>query len=386
MSHRSVLAKPASNYYLLLISATALTALGMMMVVSASAVSSFESKGSVFSIALRQIIFLAIAIPSAYVASRLPLERWRSLAKVALFIALFLLVLPQLPGVGHLVNGNRNWISVGPVDIQPSEAAKSLLILWAAHMLAMRERSGRIQTQVLMAIGPGFAIACALILRGRDLGTAVIFVAIACGLLFIAGLGMKHFAGLVAFVVVGVGAMVVVAPNRLHRLQAVIDPFDPSVYKFAGWQPAHSLLGLGSGGLFGVGLGASRQKWGNLAEAHTDFIFSVIGEEFGLLGTLVVLALMIALIFSIFRIAMRAQDSLTKFTTAGIGCWIAAQTVINIGSALSVIPVVGVTLPLVSYGGSSLIVTIIAVGFVYGAARRDAGIMEGVRANSSVSA
>jgi hypothetical protein len=164
MAHRSVLAKPASNYYLLLISASALTALGMMMVVSASAVSSFESKGSVFSIALRQIIFLAIALPGAYVASRLPMERWRSLAKIALFIALFLLILPQIPGVGHLINGNRNWISVGPVDIQPSEAAKFLLILWAAHMLAMRERNGRIYTHVLAAIGPGFALACALIL------------------------------------------------------------------------------------------------------------------------------------------------------------------------------------------------------------------------------
>ncbi len=133
-------------------------------------------------------------------------------------------------------------------------------------------------------------------------------------------------------------------------------------------------MGLASGGLFGVGLGASRQKWGNLAEAHTDFIFSVIGEELGLLGTLAVLFLLSALIYSIFKIAIRAHDAMTRYTCAGIGCWILIQTVMNIGSATSVLPVVGVTLPLVSYGGSSLFATIIALGFVLGAARRDPAI------------
>jgi cell division protein FtsW len=157
----------------------------------------------------------------------------------------------------------------------------------------------------------------------------------------------------------------------MQRFLVFLDPFAPEDYKDLGWQPAHSLLGLASGGLFGVGLGGSRQKWGNLPEAHTDFIFSVIGEELGLVGTLGVLILIATLIYSIFRIALRAQDPMTRYACAGIGVWIAVQSFLNIGSATSVLPVVGVTLPLVSYGGSALVATIAALGFVAGAALRD---------------
>jgi cell division protein FtsW len=171
------------------------------------------------------------------------------------------------------------------------------------------------------------------------------------------------------------------APYRAQRLLVVFNPFAPEDYKNAGWQPAHSLLGLASGGFFGVGLGASRQKWGNLAEAHTDFIFSVIGEELGLFGTLIVLLLFSAMIFSIFRIALRASDPMSKYACAGIGTWITFQTIMNIGSATSLIPVVGVTLPLVSYGGSSLVATYFALGFVLGAARRDPAAMADLEKN-----
>ena len=159
--------------------------------------------------------------------------------------------------------------------------------------------------------------------------------------------------------------------DRAARFLVFINPFAPADYKYAGWQPAHSLLGLASGGLFGVGLGGSRQKWGNLAEAHTDFIFSVIGEELGLIGTLFVLILLTTLIYSIFRISLRAQEPMVRFACAGIACWITVQAFLNIGSATSVLPVVGVTLPLVSYGGSALVATICAIGFVAGAALRD---------------
>jgi cell division protein FtsW len=138
-----------------------------------------------------------------------------------------------------------------------------------------------------------------------------------------------------------------------------------------GWQPAHSLLGLASGGVFGVGLGGSRQKWGNLPEAHTDFIFSVIGEELGLVGTCAVLVLIGTLIYSIFRIALKAKDPFSRYAAAGIACWIGIQAILNIGTAISVLPVVGVTLPLVSYGGSALLTTVIALGFVIGVALRD---------------
>jgi cell division protein FtsW len=163
----------------------------------------------------------------------------------------------------------------------------------------------------------------------------------------------------------------------MRRFLAVLHPFSPEFYKLAGWQPAHSIMGLASGGIFGVGLGASRQKWGNLAEAHTDFIFSVIGEELGLIGTLVVLGLFAALILAIFRVAIRAGDPMTRYACAGIGCWISVQLILNVGSATSVLPVVGVTLPLLSYGGSSLISMYLAIGFVVGAAMRDPTLTQG---------
>lgn len=158
-----------------------------------------------------------------------------------------------------------------------------------------------------------------------------------------------------------------------------LNPFDPEQYKNEGWQPAHSLLGLASGGIFGVGLGGSRQKWGNLPEAHTDFIFAVIGEELGLIGTLSILALLGTLIYSIVRISMSSTDPFTRFACAGIASWIAIQSVLNMGSALSLLPVVGVTLPLVSYGGSALIATYMGIGFVASSALRNPEIIAEVR-------
>ena len=157
----------------------------------------------------------------------------------------------------------------------------------------------------------------------------------------------------------------------MARFLVVLDPFAAEEYRNAGWQPAHSLLGLASGGIFGVGLGGSRQKWGNLAEAHTDFIFAVIGEELGLLGTLAVLSLLAAFIYSIFKISIRCNDPMSRYVGAGIGCWVAVQTVLNVGSATSVLPVVGVTLPFVSYGGSALISLYLGLGYVFGSALRD---------------
>jgi cell division protein FtsW len=253
------------------------------------------------------------------------------------------------------------------------------MILWAGYMLASRERAGIVQTNVLMLIAPGFALAMALIYYGNDLGTVSVFAFILAGLLWVSGVPMRLFTLVTAVGFTGIAALIVTSPNRAQRLLVVLNPFAEGDYKNAGWQPAHSLLGLASGGLFGVGLGASRQKWGNLAEAHTDFIFSVIGEELGLFGTLAVLILFAALIFSIFKISMRTHDPLVRYACAGIGCWITVQVILNLGSALSVLPVVGVTLPFLSYGGSSLLATYCAIGFVLGAARRDPRIYDEVK-------
>ena len=369
------LARPSSSYKILLWSTLALSILGAIMVFSASSIYSLENKGNSFSVIGRQLFFLILSIPLGYLASRQKLDRWKNLARFGFLISAVVLIIVAIPGVGKSVNGNQNWISLGFVDIQPSEVVKMLMILWAAHMLATREHAGRHKTNVLALITPGFVLIMGLIMLGRDLGTTAVFAAILAGLLWVSGVSGKIFGGVIATVFSLVAIAIATAPYRAQRFLVVLDPFAPEDYKNAGWQPAHSLLGLASGGVFGVGLGASRQKWGNLAEAHTDFIFSVIGEELGLFGTFAVLLLFSALIFSIFRIALRAKDPMSKYACAGIGAWIAFQTILNIGSATSMIPVVGVTLPLVSYGGSSLVATYLALGFVLGAARRDPAAM-----------
>jgi cell division protein FtsW len=194
------------------------------------------------------------------------------------------------------------------------------------------------------------------------------------GLLWVSGLRLGIFGIGLSVGLIGLAVAIFTATYRVERLMVFLDPFAEDQYKFYGWQPAHSLLGLASGGIFGVGLGASRQKWGNLAEAHTDFIFAVIGEELGLFGTIATLLLLSVFIFSIFKIALRAHDPMVRYVASGFGCWIAIQTILNIGSAISVLPVVGVTLPLLSYGGSALIAIYMGVGFVLGAARRDPAI------------
>jgi len=364
--------KPVNLFYMLVGSTLGLSLLGLVMVFSASSIYSLDAKGSSYAILVRQFIFLVMSIPMAWVFSRLSLAQWKFFARFGFVTSLFLLVLVQL--IGKSVNGNHNWISLGFVDVQPSEVAKFLMILWAGFMLAKQERSGVDHTVVLKRIAPAFVLCIALVMAGRDLGTASIFACILAGLLWVSGLRLGVFGIGLSIGLVGFAIAILTSQYRVQRFLVFLNPFAEDQYKLYGWQPAHSLLGLASGGIFGVGLGASRQKWGNLAEAHTDFIFAVIGEELGLFGTLATLLLLSILIFSIFKLALRAHDPMVRYVASGFGCWIAIQTILNIGSAISVLPVVGVTLPLVSYGGSALIATYMGIGFVLGAARRDPAI------------
>jgi cell division protein FtsW len=179
---------------------------------------------------------------------------------------------------------------------------------------------------------------------------------------------------------IGAVALVVSNQTRLSRFAAFSNPFSEENYKSAGWQQAHSIMGLASGGAFGTGLGSGKQKWGSLPEAHTDFIFSVIGEELGLLGTLAVLALYALLILAIFRVALRTTNNFDRFVLVGIGSWIALQIIMNIGSVISLMPVVGVTLPFISYGGSSLIATFIGIGYILGVLKRDPAVAAEINA------
>lgn len=366
--------KPVNLYYMLIGSTLGLSLLGLVMVFSASTIYSLEEKGTSYAIFLRQLIFLLLAIQMAWVFSRFSLNRWKLFARFGFIISIILLVLVQI--IGKSVNGNNNWISLGFIDVQPSEVAKFLMILWAGFMLAKQERSGVDHTIVLKHIAPAFILCIVLVMLGRDLGTASIFACILAGLLWVSGLRLGVFGAGLSIGLVALTVAIYTSPYRVERFVAFLNPFAEEQYKLYGWQPAHSLLGLASGGFFGVGLGAGRQKWGNLAESHTDFIFSNIGEELGLFGTMTTLLLISILIFSIFKLALRAHDPMVRYVASGFGCWIAIQTILNIGSAISVLPVVGVTLPLVSYGGSALVATYMGIGFLLGVARRDPGIAQ----------
>lgn len=365
------LSSPVNHFYMMILSTSVLVVLGLIMVFSASSIHAIDTKGYAFAVVLRQFIFLAFGLPFAVWLARLPLQYWSLIARISLVASIVLVGIVMIPGVGKEVNGNRNWIDLKVIDIQPGEFTKFLLILWAAYMLARKEKAQRTRFNVIALIGPGFLIVIAGIMRGGDLGTVSVIAAIAAGLFFVSGVELRKMGWVAAVGFLGLAAGIVTSDYRRARFLVFLNPFAPEEYKNFGWQPAHSLLGLASGGLFGVGLGGSRQKWGNLAEAHTDFIFSVIGEELGLVGTLAVLILIGTLVYSIFRIALRAKDPFSRYVCAGVGCWIGVQAILNIGTAISVLPVVGVTLPLVSYGGSALLTTICALGFVAGVALRD---------------
>lgn len=363
--------RPEMPYYLVLGSTAALCGIGITMVLSASAVTSLTDNGSAYSIFFKQLLFLFIGALLAIWCYRQSAKRWISIAPKALLISILILMLPLVPGISREINGNRNWISVAGFTLQPSEFAKFGFILWCAFQLRNIDsfKSKWQANSRLIALLPGFVLIVGPILFEKDLGTALIVAIIFSAILFVAGLPLRFmFLVTTVFAVIG-SAFVLSSQYRLHRFSAFLNPFADEYYKLAGWQPAHSLMGMASGGLFGVGLGASRQKWANLAEAHTDFIFAVIGEELGLLGTMMVLFLFAALIYGIFRIALRTNDTFSRYATAGIGCWIFTQAVINIACATSLIPVIGVTLPFISYGGSSMVADLIAVGFVLGVAK-----------------
>lgn len=369
--YRNFLSKPTASYLMILISVTSLAGLGLVMVLSASSVTSLEQSGNAYSIFLKQFLFLLIGVGLAAWGSIIPLTKWISLARISFLGGAFFLTLPIF--IGKSINGNKNWIGFGSFLIQPSEFAKLALILYCSLMLRKHEErlaAGQ-NSRAWVLIGPGALAFLGLIMAGKDLGTAMIVAGIVVALLFISGIELKSVS-IVAIVLLGASvAYAINQPSRLRRFRAVMDPFAPAVYKFAGWQPAHSLMSLASGGIFGVGIGASKQKWANLSEAHTDFIFSVIGEEMGLIGTVAVIALYAVLIFAIFRVAIHTKDSFSKYAVTGIGCWLILQILVNLLTDVGLVPVIGVTLPFISYGGSSLIANFLAIAFVLNVARNE---------------
>jgi cell division protein FtsW len=279
-----------------------------------------------------------------------------------------LLALTLTP-LGVTRNHQTNWLGVGPFVIQPSEIAKLAVILWAAHVYANKERRLNDLHHILVPVVPGMALVSGLVLLQRDLGTALVLFAIMLGMLWVVGAPMRLFA--MALSIIGVGAfyLATTSSERRGRLLSFTDPFKD--YHDSGWQAAHGLLALSTGGFFGKGIGASQQKWGTLPEAHTDYIFAVLGEELGLVGTLLVLGLFLTIAYAAIRVATQTRDPFVRYVSFGVTVWLLGQMIVNVGMVLSLLPVIGIPLPLVSYGGSALLPSLVAVGLLIGFARRE---------------
>ncbi|MFC8277443.1 putative lipid II flippase FtsW [Streptomyces sp. NPDC057271] len=365
--------RPLTAYYVILGAALLITALGLVMVYSASMITalrydlvpSYFFRKQFFAAVLGSVLLL--------VASRMPVKLHRALAYPILVGAVFLMVLVQIPGIGRSVGGNQNWISLGgPFMLQPSEFGKLALILWGADLLA-RKQDTKLLTQwkhMLVPLVPAAFLLLGLIMLGGDMGTAIVLTAILFGLLWTAGAPTRLFVGVLA-VAGAIGYLLITtSDNRLRRF-ACIGATDPGGEGAPCLQAAHGIYALASGGWFGSGLGASVEKWGQLPEAHTDFIFAVTGEELGLAGTLSVLALFAALGYAGIRVAGRTEDPFVRYAAGGVTTWITAQAVINVGAVLGLLPIAGVPLPLFSYGGSALLPTMFAVGLLIAFARQE---------------
>ncbi|MFC4610211.1 putative lipid II flippase FtsW [Streptomyces maoxianensis] len=364
--------RPLTGYYLILGSSLLITALGLVMVYSASMIKALELSLPASYFFRKQFVAAVLGTGLLLLASRMPVKLHRALAYPLLMGTVFLMVLVQIPGIGHAVNGNQNWIYLGgPFQLQPSEFGKLALILWGADLLA-RKQDRRLLTQwkhMLVPLVPVAFLLLGLIMLGGDMGTAIILTAILFGLLWLAGAPTRLFAGVLAIASL-VGVMLIKTnENRMSRLFCVgaIDLGPQGEC----WQAVHGIYALASGGWFGSGLGASVEKWGQLPEPHTDFIFAIAGEELGLAGTLSVLALFAALGYAGIRVAGRTEDPFVRYAAGGVTTWITAQAVVNIGAVLGLLPIAGVPLPLFSYGGSALLPTMFAVGLLIAFAREE---------------
>ncbi|MDR6417213.1 putative lipid II flippase FtsW [Pseudarthrobacter sulfonivorans] len=356
-----------STYYLILGSTLALTAIGIMMVLSASSVESIAAGKSPYGDALKQGMFAGIGIFTMFVLSRVNVVWLKRLAWLGLGAVVVLLALVQV--IGDEVNGNKNWIDIGGITFQPSEASKLILALWMATVLARKGKLLRRLPHVLIPVAPVAAAIVVLVLVGNDLGTAMIIMMIAAAALFFAGVPLYVFGFAALLGAAGAALMAITSSNRMCRItswwtgQSCADGID------ANYQATNGLYGLASGGWFGVGLGQSRQKYSWIPEAHNDFIFAIIGEELGLVGTVVVLVLFAILGAAIYRVVVAQEDMFHRVLAGTIMVWLLGQATVNMAVVTGLMPVIGVPLPFISYGGSALLMSLCAVGVVLSLAR-----------------
>ncbi len=369
---------PVTSYYLLVGATAALVVIGLVMVLSASMVTSYKDDGSSYAVFLGQLRFAAIGLVGALLAARVSPRWWRRLAVPGLLTALVLQALVFVPGLGRTVNGNRNWLKLpAGMSMQPSELTKIGLVLVGALVLAnKRHLLGRVGQALFPFVLPVAGLTIGLVLYGHDLGTALVLLGIVGTVLWVAGVPTRLFLVTGTLAAAVAAALVLTSANRMGRITNWLSPECSTDPNGACGQSVHGLYALADGGWWGVGLGASKEKWAWLAEAHNDFIFAIIGEELGLPGTLVILALFAALATACYRLIVRTDDQFVRIATGGVLGWILLQAAINIGAVIGLLPVIGVPLPFVSAGGSALVTTMLAMGMLVSFARHEPGARE----------
>nr|WP_330385137.1 putative lipid II flippase FtsW [Woeseia oceani] len=338
---------------------------GMVILASASVSVSDATAGNPFYYLQRQALAAAIGGAAALVCLFIPLAAWRNLGPLLLLLAFVLLILVLVPGVGYTVNGSTRWVRVGFMNLQVSEPARLCLILYLAGYLVRRNKSlregfvGFLRPMLLLSV------ACALLLSEPDFGAAIVLLATSLAMLFVAGARIRDFLVFFGAAVAAMAVLAVTSPYRLKRLTGFMDPWSDPFN--SGFQLTQSLIAIGRGEWFGVGLGDGVQKLFYLPEAHTDFVFAVFAEEFGLLGSLLLIGLFLAFLWRVGRLAMRAADAerfFEAYIAVGIGTWLGLQAFINLGVNMGLLPTKGLTLPLISYGRSSLIVTMASIAIL----------------------
>lgn len=376
--------RPLANYHLLLGATLLLLGLGLVMVFSASSVESYADSGSSWGVSARQVMWAGLGLPLMLTASRMPTRFFRAIAYPVLAVAIALLALVLVPGVGVEVNGSQNWLRIAGFQLQPSELSKIALVIWGADLLARKDKLLDDSKHLLVPLLPVAGLLLLLVLVGGDLGTSLILMVIVASLLFFAGARWSVLLGLGAVALTAVLFMSFTTGYRKARLTSWLDPAaDPLG---SGWQALHGTYALASGGWWGLGLGASREKWGALPEAHTDFILAIIGEELGLVGTLVVLILFAVIAFAGYRIAVSTHDCFVRLAAASVTAWFVMQAIVNMGAVLGILPITGVPLPLVSYGGSSLVATMGALGMLMAFARNEPDAVAAIKARRAAKA
>lgn len=356
----------SARFVVLAVMAMLMVLLGIVMVLSAASVQDLRIHGNAWYHQRRQLIWVVLGLAGLVTTSRLDYRRLKPMAIWLLAVSVLLLLAVFVPGIGIRVNGSSRWIGVGAATFQPSELAKLAVILYGSVLLSSRpvnDLRGTVLPMAAVLGGVG-----ALVYAEPDLGTTMILAAIAASLLFFAGLRLAIVGATAALGVGMMGALTMTAGYRRERLLSMFDPWSDPLN--TGWQAIQAGVAMSNGGLWGMGLGASRAKWGFLPFAQTDFIFAIVAEELGFVAALLVI--LVYLVIGLFGLntALRAPDRLGQLLAAGITTWIMIQAYVNIGAVLGVLPITGVPLPLVSYGGSSMVLTLTAYGVLLNVARQ----------------